>query len=237
MSQNNGNNTNFSPSQDRPCRDAQRRRHMDVTNARQAEIAEKAGAVSVMALERVPAQIRAEGGVARMARPKRFARSWPPCPFRSWPNAASDTLPKHRSCRNSESTTSTNRKYSRLLTRPIMSKACVQRSVRLWRPQFRRSPSPHRRRGGHDPHQGRSGHRRRRPRRQAHPPDCSGDEDPHGAGRGRIYAKAKEHQAPYELVKMVAKAGKLPVPNFSAGGIATPADARLVMQSEPKQFS
>jgi pyridoxal 5'-phosphate synthase pdxS subunit len=45
-----------------------------------------------------------------------------------------------------------------------------------------------------------------------------------------LYAKAKEHQAPYELVKMVAKTGKLPVPNFSAGGIATPADASLVMQ-------
>ena len=45
-----------------------------------------------------------------------------------------------------------------------------------------------------------------------------------------LYSKAKEHQAPYELVKIVAKAGKLPVPNFSAGGIATPADASLVMQ-------
>jgi pyridoxal 5'-phosphate synthase pdxS subunit len=45
-----------------------------------------------------------------------------------------------------------------------------------------------------------------------------------------LYAKAKEHQAPYELIKMVAKAGNLPVPNFSAGGIATPADASLVMQ-------
>src|ERR671936_1896204 len=45
---------------------------MDVTDARQAEIAEKSGAVSVMALERVPAQIRAEGGVARMASPKKI---------------------------------------------------------------------------------------------------------------------------------------------------------------------
>ena len=45
---------------------------MDVTDARQAEIAEKAGAVAVMALERVPAQIRAEGGVARMASPKKI---------------------------------------------------------------------------------------------------------------------------------------------------------------------
>jgi len=45
-----------------------------------------------------------------------------------------------------------------------------------------------------------------------------------------LYAKAKEHGAPYELIRMVALDGKLPVPNFSAGGIATPADASLVMQ-------
>src|SRR5215475_3164515 len=45
---------------------------MDVTTAEQATIAEKAGAVSVMALERVPAQIRAEGGVARMASPRKI---------------------------------------------------------------------------------------------------------------------------------------------------------------------
>src|SRR5438132_12046511 len=45
---------------------------MDVTDSRQAEIAERAGAVAVMALERVPAQIRAEGGVARMASPKKI---------------------------------------------------------------------------------------------------------------------------------------------------------------------
>src|SRR5438874_8611448 len=49
-------------------------------------------------------------------------------------------------------------------------------------------------------------------------------------GEEELYAKAKEHQAPYELIKLVARAGKLPVPNFSAGGIATPADASLVMQ-------
>jgi pyridoxal 5'-phosphate synthase pdxS subunit len=45
-----------------------------------------------------------------------------------------------------------------------------------------------------------------------------------------LFAAAKELAAPYELVRMVAKAGKLPVPNFSAGGIATPADAALVRQ-------
>ena len=45
-----------------------------------------------------------------------------------------------------------------------------------------------------------------------------------------LYHAAKIHGAPYELVRMVARSGKLPVPNFSAGGIATPADAALMMQ-------
>ena len=45
-----------------------------------------------------------------------------------------------------------------------------------------------------------------------------------------LFAAAKNHQAPYELIRMVAKTGKLPVPNFSAGGIATPADAALMRQ-------
>jgi pyridoxal 5'-phosphate synthase pdxS subunit len=45
-----------------------------------------------------------------------------------------------------------------------------------------------------------------------------------------LYHAAKEHQAPYELIRIVAQLGKLPVPNFSAGGIATPADAALMMQ-------
>jgi pyridoxal 5'-phosphate synthase pdxS subunit len=49
-------------------------------------------------------------------------------------------------------------------------------------------------------------------------------------GDDELYTAAKNLQAPYELVRIVAKAGKLPVPNFSAGGIATPADASLVMQ-------
>ena len=49
-------------------------------------------------------------------------------------------------------------------------------------------------------------------------------------GDEELYNAAKVHGAPYELVRMVAQTGKLPVPNFSAGGIATPADAALMMQ-------
>ncbi|MGH9394955.1 MAG: pyridoxal 5'-phosphate synthase lyase subunit PdxS, partial [Terriglobales bacterium] len=49
-------------------------------------------------------------------------------------------------------------------------------------------------------------------------------------GEEELFARAKELAAPYELVRLVAREGKLPVPNFSAGGLATPADAALVMQ-------
>ena len=49
-------------------------------------------------------------------------------------------------------------------------------------------------------------------------------------GKEELMAEAKKHQAPLELIEYVAEHGKLPVPNFSAGGIATPADAALVMQ-------
>ena len=60
---------------------------MDVVNADQARIAEAAGAAAVMALERVPADIRRDGGVARMS-PARSSRR---CRFPSWPSAASGT--------------------------------------------------------------------------------------------------------------------------------------------------
>jgi pyridoxal 5'-phosphate synthase pdxS subunit len=49
-------------------------------------------------------------------------------------------------------------------------------------------------------------------------------------GHDELMSEAKKHQAPFELIEWVAKNGKLPVPNFSAGGVATPADAALVMQ-------
>ena len=49
-------------------------------------------------------------------------------------------------------------------------------------------------------------------------------------GKEELAAESKKHQAPLELIEYVAEHGKLPVPNFSAGGIATPADAALMMQ-------
>jgi len=56
-------------------------------------------------------------------------------------------------------------------------------------------------------------------------------------GEEELYAKAKEHGAPYELVRMVARDGKLPVPNFSAGASPLPPTPRWSCNSEPKPSS
>jgi pyridoxal 5'-phosphate synthase pdxS subunit len=81
---------------------------MDVTDAKQAEIAERAGAVAVMALERVPAQIRAEGGVARMASPKKIREIMATVSIPVMAKCRMGILPRRKSCRNSESITSTS---------------------------------------------------------------------------------------------------------------------------------
>ena len=70
---------------------------MDVVNAEQAKIAEAAGAAAVMALERVPADIRRDGGVARMSPVSKIREIQRPCPFRSWRNAGS-AISRRRAC-------------------------------------------------------------------------------------------------------------------------------------------
>src|SRR5437867_2658605 len=108
---------------------------MDVMTPEQASIAEEAGAAAVMALERIPARIRREGGAGNVVEAVRHMRA-------------------------------------------------VVRAIRTL-----------------------------------------------GAlADGELMSEAKKLGAPFELVKEVAKSGKLPVPNFAAGGIATPADASLMMQ-------
>ena len=86
---------------------------MDVTTPEQAKIAEAAGACAVMALERIPADIRAAGGVSRMSDPKMIRML---LAFRLWQSAESAILQKHRFCRQSKSTTSTKAKCSLRLT-------------------------------------------------------------------------------------------------------------------------
>src|SRR5499425_396496 len=232
MSQNNGNNTTTSlrlkPGLAEMLKGGV---IMDVTDARQAEIAEKAGAVSVMALERVPAQIRAEGGVARMASPKKIREIM-----------AAVSIPVMAKCRighfaeaqilqelgvdyidESEVLTPADEAHhvdKHAFNVPFV---CGARNLGEALRRIAEGAAMIRTKGeagtGDVVHAVK--HMRQIVQEMKILTVLSEEE---------LYAKAKELQAPYELVKMVAKEGKLPVPNFSAGGIATPADASLVMQ-------
>ena len=204
---------------------------MDVTDARQAEIAEKAGAVAVMALERVPAQIRAEGGVARMASPKKIREIM-----------ETVSIPVMAKCRighfaeaqvlealgvdyidESEVLTPADELHhvdKHAFTVPFV---CGARDLGEALRRISEGAAMIRTKGeagtGDVVHAVK--HMRQIVRDMKQLTVLSEEE---------LYAQAKELRAPYELVRMVAQTGKLPVPNFSAGGIATPADAALVRQ-------
>ncbi len=204
---------------------------MDVTDAQQATIAEQAGAVAVMALERVPAQIRAEGGVARMASPKKI---------REIMDAVS--IPVMAKCRighfaeaqilqelgvdyidESEVLTPADEAHhvdKHAFTVPFV---CGARNLGEALRRIAEGAAMIRTKG--EAGTGDVVHAVKHMRQimsEIRGLTVLREEE--------LYARAKELQAPYELVKMIAKEGKLPVPNFSAGGIATPADASLVIQ-------
>ena len=204
---------------------------MDVTNAEQAKIAESAGAVAVMALERVPAQIRAEGGVARMAAPKKI---------REIMEAVS--IPVMAKCRighfaeaqilqqmgvdyidESEVLTPADEEHHVDKHAFRVPFVCGARNLGEALRRIAEGAALIRTKGeagtGDVVHAVK--HMRAIVQEMKRLTVASEEE---------LYAAAKDLQAPYELVRMVARDGKLPVPNFSAGGIATPADASLVMQ-------
>src|SRR5690348_1760103 len=204
---------------------------MDVTDARQAEIAEKAGAVSVMALERVPAQIRAEGGVARMASPKKI---------REIMEAVS--IPVMAKCRighfaeaqileelgvdyidESEVLTPADEAHHVDKHAFKVPFVCGARNLGEALRRIAEGAAMIRTKG--EAGTGDVVHAVKHIRQIVQDMKILTV-----LSEGELFGKAKELQAPYELVTQVAKAGKLPVPNFCAGGIATPADASLVMQ-------
>ena len=147
---------------------------MDVVDADQAKIAEDAGACAVMALERVPADIRAQGGVARMSDPEMIRGI-----------QAAVSIPVMAKCRIGhfvEAQILEALEVDYIDESEVLTPADVQHHVDKWAftsplrlrcDQPRRGASPHRRRRGDDPHQGRSGHRRHRQRRYAHARACS----------------------------------------------------------------
>ena len=204
---------------------------MDVMSVEQAEVAEKAGATAVMALERVPAIIRAEGGVSRMANPKLIRQIM-----------AAVSIPVMAKCRighfaeaqilqeigvdyidESEVLTPADEEHhvnKHAFKTPFV---CGARNLGEALRRIAEGAAMIRTKGeagtGDVVHAVK--HMRQIVKEMRQLTVMSEEE---------LFAAAKNHQAPYELVRIVAKAGKLPVPNFSAGGIATPADASLMMQ-------
>lgn len=204
---------------------------MDVTDARQAEIAERAGAVAVMALERVPAQIRAEGGVARMASPVKIREIM-----------GTVSIPVMAKCRighfaeaqilqslgvdfidESEVLTPADEAHhvdKQAFATPFV---CGARNLGEALRRIAEGAAMIRTKG--EAGTGDVVHAVQHLRQISR--------DIRGLTVLRpeeLYSTAKELGAPYELVRLVAETRRLPVPNFSAGGIATPADAALVRQ-------
>ena len=204
---------------------------LDVTNAEQAVIAEKAGATSVMALERVPADIRKEGGVARMASISKIREIMAAV---SIPVMAKVRIGHFTEARVLESLKVDYIDESEVLTPADEEHHVAKHSFRIPFVCGARNLGEALRRIAEGAAmirtKGEAGsgniveavrHMRTIQKEMKQLTVMSEEE---------LATAAKNHQAPLDLVKMVAKTGKLPVPNFSAGGIATPADAALVMQ-------
>ena len=205
---------------------------MDVTDAEQARIAEEAGACAVMALERVPADIRAQGGVARMANTAKIREIQEAVTI---PVMAKARIGHFVEAQVLEALEVDYIDESEVLTPADeanhIDKWAFKRAVRVRRDRPRRGAAADRRGRGDDPHEGRGGHRQRRRGRAPHARDPVRDPAARLDGPVRSWpTAAKELRAPLELVRKVAEEGGLPVVNFSAGGLATPADAALMMQ-------
>ncbi|HAA09422.1 MAG: pyridoxal 5'-phosphate synthase lyase subunit PdxS [Syntrophomonadaceae bacterium] len=204
---------------------------MDVTTPEQAKIAEEAGACAVMALERVPADIRAAGGIARMADPSVIERIM-----------EAVSIPVMAKCRighfveaqileslgidfidESEVLTPADDKYHISKHNFKVPFVCGARNLGEALRRIREGAAMIRTKG--EPGTGNVVEAVRHIRQV-------NDEIRWVSSlpEEELMSAAKEMQAPYELVVETAKLKRLPVVNFAAGGIATPADAALMMQ-------
>jgi len=204
---------------------------MDVTDAEQARIAEDAGAVAVMALERVPADIRRDGGVARMADPDKIREI-----------QESVTIPVMAKCRIGhfvEAQILEALEVDYIDESEVLTPADLQHHVDKW--QFTIPFVCGCTNLGEALRRISEGAAMIRTKGEAgtgdivnavtHMRSVFGHIRKLGAlAEEELYAEAKELRAPHDLVKWVAENGRLPVVTFTAGGIATPADAALCMQ-------
>jgi pyridoxal 5'-phosphate synthase pdxS subunit len=204
---------------------------MDVVDAEQARIAEDAGACAVMALERVPADIRRDGGVARMSDPEKIKEI-----------QEAVSIPVMAKCRIghfAEAQILEALEVDYIDESEVLTPADLAHHVDKWRftvPFVCGATNL-----GEALRRISEGAAMIRTKGEAgtgdivnavtHMRSVFGAIRQLGAMReDELYAEAKEHRAPYELVTWVAEHGRLPVVTFTAGGIATPADASLCMQ-------
>ncbi len=204
---------------------------MDVTNAQQAEIAEKAGACAVMALERVPADIRKEGGVARMASPRIIREIMDTVDI--------PVMAKVRIGHFTEAQVLEALEVDFIDESEVLTPADEENHV--WKHGFRVPFVCGARNLGEALRRIAEGAAMIRTKGEAgsgniveavrHMRAIVGEMKRLTTLREEEFVhEAKNLGSPVELVRWVAQNGRLPVPNFSAGGIATPADAALVRQ-------
>lgn len=204
---------------------------MDVVNAKEAEIAEKAGAVAVMALERVPSDIRKQGGVARMSDPKMIKEI-----------QAAVSIPVMAKVRighfveaqileslgidyidESEVLTPADEEYHVDKTKFKVPFVCGARNLGEALRRIGEGASMIRTKG--EAGTGNVVEAVRHMRTM-----LTDMRRVQSASSEELMTIAKEFGAPFDLIQYVHENGKLPVINFAAGGIATPADAALMMQ-------
>ena len=204
---------------------------MDVTTAEQAKIAEEAGAVAVMALERVPADIRRDGGVARMADPTKVEEI-----------VASVSVPVMAKARighfveaqilealgvdyvdESEVLTPADEAHHIDKWKFTVPFVCGARDLGEALRRIGEGAAMIRTKG-----EAGTGNVVEAVRHMRALTD--GIRRLQSLGDEQLMAEARDLGAPYELVREVAEAGRLPVVNFAAGGLATPADAAMMMQ-------
>ncbi|WP_373887105.1 pyridoxal 5'-phosphate synthase lyase subunit PdxS [Acidipropionibacterium jensenii] len=204
---------------------------MDVVTADQARIAEEAGAVAVMALERVPADIRAQGGVARMSDPDLIdsiidAVSIPVmAKARIGHFAEAQVLAALKVDYIDESEVLSPADYSNHIDKWAFDVPFVCGATNLGEALRRITEGAAMIRSKGEAGTGDISEAVKHLRTIRSQLNNLASMDP-----DQLYLAAKELQAPYELVSEVARTGKLPVVLFVAGGVATPADAALVMQ-------
>jgi pyridoxal 5'-phosphate synthase pdxS subunit len=204
---------------------------MDVVNVEQAKIAEEAGAVAVMALERVPADIRAQGGVARMSDPDMIQAIQAAVSIPVMAKARIGHFVEAQVLESlgvdyiDESEVLTPADYENHIDKWNYTVPFVCGATNLGEALRRINEGAAMIRSKGEAGTGDVSnavtHMRKISQEIRRLTSMREDE---------LYVAAKEMQAPYELVKEIAASGKLPVVLFTAGGVATPADAAMMMQ-------